>query len=96
MSNYEKVLPSDFDPSKGESPSPLYELGSVIAHQGSSADSGHYQAFVKDDEDLNGDTWFKFDDEKVSNVSREKIESLAGGGEGDSALILIYKAVGLP
>ncbi|ODV87896.1 hypothetical protein CANARDRAFT_26082 [[Candida] arabinofermentans NRRL YB-2248] len=96
LENYKKVLPSNYDESSGENPSSLYELTSIIAHQGSSADSGHYQCFSKDPTDLNGEQWFKFNDDKVSSVSRDKIESLAGGGEGDSALILLYKAVGLP
>lgn len=78
-----------------ENPSSVYELQAVITHQGSSADSGHYQSFVKDDKDLEGEKWWKFNDNKVSSVSREKIEALAGGGESDSALILIYKAKGL-
>ncbi|KAL6015133.1 deubiquitinating enzyme [Candidozyma auris] len=78
-----------------ENPSSVYELSSIVTHQGSSADSGHYQAFVKDEKDLDGNTWWKFNDNKVSTVSREKIEMLAGGGESDSALILFYKAKGL-
>lgn len=77
---------------QGENPSSLYTLNAVITHQGSSADSGHYQAFVKDK--YNNDKWWKFNDDKVSIVDKDKIESLAGGGESDSALILIYKAFG--
>ncbi|ODV93700.1 hypothetical protein PACTADRAFT_35454 [Pachysolen tannophilus NRRL Y-2460] len=94
-SNFKKAFPPDFDPNCGENPSSLYELRSIITHQGSSADSGHYQCFVKDETDLSGDKWWKFNDDKVSVVNREKIDQLAGGGEGDSALILMYKAVGL-
>lgn len=78
-----------------ENPSSVYELSAVVTHQGSSADSGHYQSFIKDENDLDGDRWWKFNDSKVSTVTREKIEMLAGGGESDSALILIYKAKGL-
>lgn len=80
---------------KGENPSSIYELGGIIAHQGASADSGHYQAFIKDDNDLTGDRWYKFNDDVVSVIDKEKIAALAGGSEGDSALILIYKAVGM-
>ncbi|KAH3661668.1 hypothetical protein OGAPHI_006518 [Ogataea philodendri] len=87
--NFKGALPESYDASSGENPSSLYELVSVIAHQGSSADSGHYQCFVKDPQDLTGDKWFKFNDDKVSVIGRDKIEALAGGGEGDSALILI-------
>lgn len=78
-----------------ENPTSVYELMSVVTHQGASADSGHYQSFIKDDKDLEGDKWWKLNDEKVSVVNKEKIEQLAGGGESDSALILIYKAKGL-
>lgn len=95
LDDYAKALPDGFDPASGENPSPLYELDAVIAHQGSSADSGHYQAFVKDPDDADGERWYKFNDDKVTVVDREKIRSLAGGSEGDSALVLLYKAVGL-
>lgn len=78
-----------------ENPSSVYQLAAVITHAGSSADSGHYQAYVRDPKDLDGARWWKFNDDKVSEVSKEKIETLAGGGEADSALILLYKGVGL-
>ncbi|ODQ45976.1 hypothetical protein PICMEDRAFT_148322 [Pichia membranifaciens NRRL Y-2026] len=80
---------------EGENPSSLYELGGIIAHQGASADSGHYQAFIRDEEDLTGERWYKFNDDIVTVVSKEKIAALAGGSEGDSALVLIYKGVGV-
>ncbi len=81
------------DLSVGENPSSLYNLNAIITHQGSSADSGHYQAFVKDR--YNDDKWWRFNDDKVSIVDKDRVESLAGGGESDSALILIYKGFGL-
>lgn len=77
----------------------LYELRGVVTHQGSSADSGHYTAYVKKaaspgkQED---GKWWWFNDDKVQEVDSEKIETLAGGGESHSALILLYKAVELP
>ncbi|KAG7194773.1 deubiquitinating enzyme [Scheffersomyces spartinae] len=93
---FKQVVPSGFDfESTTENPSSVYELQAVIAHAGTSADSGHYQAFVRDDNDLEGERWWKFNDDKVSSINKERIESLAGGGESDSALILIYKGVGL-
>ncbi|CAH6718639.1 ubiquitin carboxyl-terminal hydrolase 6 [[Candida] jaroonii] len=76
-----------------ENPSSIYSLNSVITHQGSSADSGHYQCFSKDEEDDN--TWWKFNDDKISKIDRERVEQLSGGGESDSALLLVYKATGL-
>lgn len=78
---------------KNENPTSVYELQAVIAHQGANSESGHYQAFVKDPKDDN--TWLKYNDDKITKVSKEKIETLAGGGEGDTALILIYKGLGL-
>ncbi|CDK26671.1 unnamed protein product [Kuraishia capsulata CBS 1993] len=93
--SYESAFPEDFDPASGENPSSLYELQSIITHQGSSADSGHYQCFVKDELDPTGERWYKFNDAIVTVVSRDKVEQLAGGGESDSALICLYKAVGL-
>lgn len=83
----------------------LYELRGVITHQGASADSGHYTAFVKKQGPKNPSTgkrgeedgkWWWFNDDKVSEVEPERIETLAGGGQSHSALILLYRAVPLP
>jgi len=77
----------------------LYELRGLVTHQGSSADSGHYTAYVKktalpgQEED---GKWWWFNDDKVQEVDSEKIETLSGGGESHSALILLYRAVELP
>jgi ubiquitin carboxyl-terminal hydrolase 14 len=77
----------------------LYELRGVVTHQGSSADSGHYTAYVKKTA-LPGRAedgkWWWFNDDKVQEVDSEKIETLSGGGESHSALILLYRAVELP
>lgn len=89
----------------GANQSGLYELRGVVTHQGASADSGHYTAYVKKvahvdpktgekgEEDGN---WWWFNDEKVSEVTSDKVDALAGGGESHSALILLYKAIDLP
>ncbi|KAI4738734.1 cysteine proteinase [Aureobasidium sp. EXF-12298] len=82
----------------------LFELRGVITHQGSSADSGHYTSYVKKTGRKNADgtigeedgKWWWFNDDKVSEVEAEKVETLSGGGESHSALILLYKAVELP
>lgn len=77
----------------------LYELRAVVTHQGSSADSGHYTAYVKKSASPGKEEdgkWWWFNDEKVQEVESEKIETLAGGGESHSALILLYRAVELP
>lgn len=89
----------------GANQSGLYELRGVVTHQGGSADSGHYTSYVKKlapvdpktgkkgEEDGN---WWWFNDDKVTEVTPDKIETLAGGGESHSALILLYKAIPLP
>lgn len=82
----------------------LYELRGVITHQGSSADSGHYTSYIKKTGRKGPDgkvgeedgKWWWFNDDKVSEVEAEKVETLSGGGESHSALILLYKAVELP
>ncbi|PLB49210.1 cysteine proteinase [Aspergillus steynii IBT 23096] len=84
----------------GTNSSGLYELRGVITHQGASADSGHYTAYVKKQD--NGSTagengkWWWFNDDKVTEVEAEKIETLSGGGESHSALICLYRAIDLP
>ncbi|GAX72099.1 ubiquitin-specific protease [Saccharomyces cerevisiae] len=91
LEEYKKHFPPNLE--KGENPSCVYNLIGVITHQGANSESGHYQAFIRDELDEN--KWYKFNDDKVSVVEKEKIESLAGGGESDSALILMYKGFGL-
>ncbi|TGJ78452.1 hypothetical protein E0Z10_g10311 [Xylaria hypoxylon] len=89
----------------GANQSGLYELRGVVTHQGASADSGHYTAYVKKTAPNDPKTgkrgeedgkWWWFNDDKVSEVTADKIEALAGGGESHSALILLYKAIPLP
>jgi ubiquitin carboxyl-terminal hydrolase 14 len=89
----------------GSNQSGLYELRGVVTHQGGSADSGHYTAYVKKIAATDPKTgekgeedgkWWWFNDDKVSEVTADKIETLAGGGESHSALILLYKAIPLP
>ncbi|KAF2083395.1 cysteine proteinase [Saccharata proteae CBS 121410] len=83
----------------------LYELRGVITHQGATADSGHYTSFVKKEGSQDPVTgkrkaedgkWWWFNDDKVSEVDEERIESLSGGGQSHSALILLYRAVPIP
>lgn len=89
----------------GANQSGLYELRGVVTHQGASADSGHYTAYVKKTAPKDPKTgklgeedgkWWWFNDDKVSEVSADKIDTLAGGGESHSALILLYRAIPLP
>ncbi|KAJ5742760.1 uncharacterized protein N7511_011161 [Penicillium nucicola] len=90
----------------GTNQSGLYELRAVITHQGASADSGHYTAYVKqqnkDDAQTGNkrretdDKWWWFNDDTVTEVEAQKIETLSGGGESHSALICLYRAIDLP
>ena len=89
----------------GANQSGLYELRGVVTHQGASADSGHYTSYVKKSAPVDPKTgkkgeddgnWWWFNDDRVTEVTPDKIETLSGGGESHSALILLYKAIPLP
>ncbi|KAI4099212.1 MAG: hypothetical protein L6R37_006072 [Teloschistes peruensis] len=95
----------DLAKDEGANKSGLYELRGVVTHQGASADSGHYTSYVKKQGPLDATTgkrkeedgkWWWFNDDKVSEVEAEKIDTLSGGGESHSALILLYRAIELP
>ena len=73
----------------GANKSGVYELRGIVTHQGASADSGHYTSYVKKQGILDSKTgkrmeedgkWWWFNDDKVSEVDGEKIETLSGGG----------------
>ena len=75
---------------EGANASGIYELRGVVTHQGASADSGHYTSYVKKQGAMDSKTgrrkeedgkWWWFNDDKVSEVDAEKIETLSGGGE---------------
>ena len=75
---------------EGVNKSGLYELRGVVTHQGASADSGHYTSYVKKQGAIDPQTgkrkeedgkWWWFNDDKVSEVDAEKIETLSGGGK---------------
>jgi ubiquitin carboxyl-terminal hydrolase 14 len=74
----------------GANKSGVYELRGVITHQGASADSGHYTSYVKKQGAIDPKTgkrkeedgkWWWFNDDKVSEVDAEKIQTLSGGGK---------------
>lgn len=74
---------------EGSNRSGLYELRGMITHQGASADSGHYTSYIKKQGIMDPATgkrkeedgkWWWFNDDKVSEVEAEKIETLSGGG----------------
>lgn len=99
------LINQDLRDDEGANQSGLYELRGVVTHQGASADSGHYTAYVKKSAPVDPKTgkkgeedgkWWWFNDDKVTEVEEDKITALAGGGEYHSALILLYKAIALP
>ncbi|KFK39437.1 hypothetical protein AALP_AA3G244600 [Arabis alpina] len=66
----------------------IYDLVSVLTHKGRSADSGHYVAWVKQE---NG-KWVQYDDANTSLHREEDITKLSGGGDWHMAYIVMYKA----
>lgn len=83
---------------EGANQTGLYELRGVITHQGASADSGHYTSFVKKQGSKDPVTgkrkaedgkWWWFNDDKVSEVDSERIQTLSGGGKYAHNLHLI-------
>ena len=87
------LMTDEMKADKGANNCGLYELIGVLTHSGASADSGHYQAWMKVPGSAGeSGEWYRFNDEKVSIVDKEKIRSLAGGGESDGAYILLYQA----
>ncbi|KAK6148700.1 hypothetical protein DH2020_016225 [Rehmannia glutinosa] len=66
----------------------IYDLVAVLTHKGRSADSGHYVAWVKQE---NG-KWIQFDDDNPIPQREEDITKLSGGGDWHMAYICMYKA----
>ena len=84
-----KLINPELAADEGSNKSGLYELRGVVTHQGASADSGHYTSYVKKQGIMDHTTgkrkeedgkWWWFNDDKVSEVDAEKIETLSGGG----------------
>ena len=67
-----------------------YELYSIVTHKGRDADSGHYIGWVR--QSPGSEFWWKYDDEKVSEVRTEEIMTLKGGGDKDMAYLVFYRA----
>ncbi|OAY36537.1 ubiquitin carboxyl-terminal hydrolase 6 [Manihot esculenta] len=70
----------------------IYDLVAVLTHKGRSADSGHYVAWVKQE---NG-KWIEFDDDNPIPQREEDITKLSGGGDWHMAYICMYKARAVP
>ncbi|KAF6005205.1 Ubiquitin carboxyl-terminal hydrolase 14 [Cyanidiococcus yangmingshanensis] len=77
---------------KEDAPSALYDLFAVLTHQGRTADSGHYVAWVRDlDQSMDRSIWLKYDDDRIETVDEEQIMRLCGGGDWHMAYICFYK-----
>ncbi|KAK4474375.1 hypothetical protein MN116_001536 [Schistosoma mekongi] len=83
--NPDMYEPYYFSDDPGSNNSGYYELQGVLSHQGRTSTSGHYVAWVK-----RQGIWFKFDDDRVSQVTAEDILRLSGGGDWHCAYILLY------
>jgi ubiquitin carboxyl-terminal hydrolase 14 len=84
------LVDTKYGADEGANQTGLYELRGVITHQGASADSGHYTSFIKKQGVKDPATgkrkeedgkWWWFNDEKVTEVDAERIQTLSGGGE---------------
>ncbi|KAI3455534.1 hypothetical protein Pfo_012197 [Paulownia fortunei] len=75
-------------PEKEKQLTGIYDLVAVLTHKGRSADSGHYVAWVKQE---NG-KWIQFDDDNPIPQREEDITRLSGGGDWHMAYICMYKA----
>ncbi|KAL4401718.1 deubiquitinating enzyme [Malassezia pachydermatis] len=94
------LIDADLRSDAGCNPSGLYELVGIVTHKGAAADAGHYMSWVRQEDTSQplpppASMWYKFDDDKVSLVPTEKIETLYGGGEDSVAYILLYRAKAL-
>lgn len=66
----------------------VYELYSVLIHSGG-VGGGHYSAYIKSFED---NTWYHFNDSKVSEINISQIEVMHGDGSScKNAYLVIYK-----
>eukprot|EP01134_Creolimax_fragrantissima_P001274 CFRG1274T1 len=81
-------MPSEFLDDVGSNNSGYYELKAVLTHKGRSSDSGHYVAWVRNEDKPT--EWILFDDDKVSSVTEEQVLALSGGGDWHMAYILLY------
>ncbi|XP_022889503.1 ubiquitin carboxyl-terminal hydrolase 6-like [Olea europaea var. sylvestris] len=79
-------------PEKEKALTGIYDLVAVLTHKGRSADSGHYVAWVKQE---NG-KWIQFDDDNPIPQREDDITRLSGGGDWHMAYICMYKARVVP
>lgn len=66
-----------------------HDIHSNVAAAGGSGGEGLKEKLDKTEAD---EEWYKFDDDKVSVVGRDRIQALDGGGEDSVAYILLYRS----
>jgi ubiquitin carboxyl-terminal hydrolase 14 len=66
-----------------------YEVMGVVSHKGKDADSGHYVGWVR--QSPGSEYWWKYDDEKVSEVTQAEVMQLKGGGDWHTAYLVFYR-----
>ncbi|KAK4395161.1 Ubiquitin carboxyl-terminal hydrolase 6 [Sesamum angolense] len=79
----------DVPPEKEKHPTGIYDLVAVLTHKGRSADSGHYVAWVKQE---NG-KWIQFDDDNPIPQREEDITRLSGALDNTQSDACIYKSL---
>eukprot|EP00658_Telonema_sp_P-2_P018546 TRINITY_DN17278_c0_g1_i4.p1 TRINITY_DN17278_c0_g1~~TRINITY_DN17278_c0_g1_i4.p1 ORF type:complete len:102 (-),score=9.63 TRINITY_DN17278_c0_g1_i4:161-466(-) len=67
-----------------------YDCVGVVTHKGRALSSGHYQGFVKNEKGSEGE-WLQYDDDEVIPRTEADIKNLHGGGDWDTAYLVIYK-----
>ena len=65
-----------------------YSLKAVLTHQGRTADSGHYISHIK-----HGETWYRYDDDKVKELEDEEMDLLFGSGDWHCSFLLINEKI---
>lgn len=60
---------------------PLYDLSSIIIHEGDSLDHGHYFAIVRPQPTLSPDVWYLVNDHVVTRITTEEALRIASGKE---------------
>ncbi|CAJ0580979.1 unnamed protein product, partial [Mesorhabditis spiculigera] len=81
-----EALPFSFENDPGSNNSAYYELQAVITHKGRAANSGHYVAWIR----LEEEKWVKCDDDEVTPVHIDEVKKLSGGGDWHTAYVLLY------
>ena len=68
----------------------MYEINAIVTHLGHAIDSGHYMAWIKQNEE----DWTKYDDNTVYQQPSEKVIQLRGGQPNlEIAYILLFRKV---